>query len=258
MGDLHGDLEHTQQALRLAGLLDAAGHWSGGDTTLIQTGDMLDRGDRTREVLALMRRLQGEAAAAGGRVVALLGNHEVMNLQADWRYVSPGDLAGYGGEAARRAAFGPEGEDGAWLRGLPVAHREGRTIFVHGGVTPQAAALGLEALNARFHTALQGVDEPDLLGREGPTWYRGHLLGHVTEACTDAQSALASLGAARMVMGHTTQDDGHIAARCQGAVLGIDVGLSDHYGAHVAALELRGDDAWALYPAGPQDLPDPP
>ena len=106
--------------------------------------------------------------------------------------------------------------------------------------------------------ALLGAGEVGLLGHEGPTWYRGYLQGDVPEACPAVQRALHSLGATRMVMGHTTQDDGRLAARCQGAVLGIDTGISAHYGAHAAALELRGDDAWALYPAGAEDLPDPP
>lgn len=258
VGDLHGDLPHALEALHLAGVVDTEGHWSGGDATLVQTGDMVDRGAQSREILALMRRLQGEAEGAGGCVEALLGNHEVMNLEGDWRYVSADDLAGYGGEAARRAAFAREGEDGAWLWARPVVLRVGSTVFVHGGVTPEAAALGVEALDARFRAALSEEGESDLVGREGPVWYRGYLLGGVTEACPDLQRALASLGATRMVVGHTTQDDGRIAVRCQGALLGIDTGISAHYGAHVAALELRGDDAWALYPAGPEDLPDPP
>jgi hypothetical protein len=61
-----------------------------------------------------------------------------------------------------------------------------------------------------------------------------------------------------MVVGHTTQRSGEVAVRCNGALLGIDTGISDHYGAHLAAIELRGGvDAWALYPDGPEDLPDP-
>jgi hypothetical protein len=258
VGDLHGDLEHSLAVLRLAGAVDEQGHWSGGQAVLVQTGDLLDRGDDGVETLDLMQRLQREAAEAGGRVEVLLGNHETMNMLGDLRYVTAGDVAGYGGAEARALALGPGGEDGAWLRQRPAAVRIGRTVFVHGGITPAMAELGLEQLNARVQAAVAGQADPSVLGDEGPLWYRGYLQRGLTDSCPDLEQALRSLKADRMVVGHTTQRSGEVAVRCNGALLGIDTGISDHYGAHLAALELRGGvDAWALYPTGPEDLPDP-
>jgi len=80
VGDVHGDLEGLVSILQEAGIVDAAGHWSGGAATLVQLGDLLDRGTRLREVLELLMRLEAEAPSSGGRVIALLGNHEAMNL----------------------------------------------------------------------------------------------------------------------------------------------------------------------------------
>jgi hypothetical protein len=80
VGDVHGSYEGLVGILVEAGLVDAEQRWVGGDATLVQTGDLLDRGVRVRRVLDLLIRLQGEAAAAGGRVVVLVGNHEGMNL----------------------------------------------------------------------------------------------------------------------------------------------------------------------------------
>ncbi|MCK6525166.1 metallophosphatase, partial [Myxococcota bacterium] len=60
-----------------------------------------------------------------------------------------------------------------------------------------------------------------------------------------------------MVVGHTTQRSGEVATRCGGALLGIDTGISSHYGGHLAAVELKKGDAWAIYPTGPKDLQDP-
>jgi hypothetical protein len=258
IGDLHGDLDSALQALRLAGLVDEGGRWAGGETVLVQTGDLLDRGDDGVETVELMQRLQREAAQAGGRVEVLLGNHEVMNLMGDWRYVTAGDVEGYGGASARQAALSSTGEDGAWLRQRPVATRVGRTIFVHGGITPAMAELGLERVNGWVLAAMEGGADPAVLGSEGPLWYRGYLQGELTEACPALSRALLSLNAVRMVVGHTNQRSGRIAERCGGALIGIDTGISEHYGAHTAVLELRGGtDAWALYPEGPQDLPDP-
>jgi len=257
IGDLHGDLERTVTVLRLAGLVDEQGRWSGGSDVLVQTGDLLDRGDQGVETMDLLQRLQVEAEAAGGRVEVLLGNHEAMNMMGDLRYVTAGDIAGYGGDEARKLALGPGGDDGAWLRQRPVVTRVGRTVFAHGGVTPEMAELGIDALNAWAQAAVAGQASPEVLGDAGPMWYRGYLQFGLTDACPALERALMSLKASRMVVGHTTQRSGEIAVRCNGTLLGIDTGISAHYGAHVAALEIRGDDAWALYPSGPEDLVDP-
>ncbi|MEN8164710.1 MAG: metallophosphoesterase, partial [Acidobacteriota bacterium] len=65
------------------------GHWIGGSTTLIQVGDLLDRGLDLREVMDLLMKLQREARKADGEVVCLLGNHEGMNLLGLVRDVNP-------------------------------------------------------------------------------------------------------------------------------------------------------------------------
>ena len=46
IGDIHGDFDDFTLLLKRLGLVDGALHWSGGKTTLVQTGDLLDRGPR--------------------------------------------------------------------------------------------------------------------------------------------------------------------------------------------------------------------
>jgi len=87
VGDVHGAYDNFVSILQMMGLVDEEIRWIGGRTHFVQTGDLLDRGTRTREVLDLMMRLEKEAKKAGGRVHALLGNHEVMNMMGDLRYV---------------------------------------------------------------------------------------------------------------------------------------------------------------------------
>ena len=60
----------------------------GGNATLVQTGDLIDRGAKGREAMDLLMWLQKGAAKARGNVVPLLGNHEVMNIVGDLRYVT--------------------------------------------------------------------------------------------------------------------------------------------------------------------------
>jgi hypothetical protein len=80
VGDVHGEIEGFDSVLRAAALIDENARWVGGDAILVQTGDTTDRGSRVRAVLDRLRSLQQQAPAQGGRVVALLGNHEVSNL----------------------------------------------------------------------------------------------------------------------------------------------------------------------------------
>lgn len=78
--DVHGHKVELVSALGSAGLVDAAGHWSGGEAILWFLGDFLDRGPDGIGVIDLVMRLQSEARNSGGAVHALLGNHEVLAL----------------------------------------------------------------------------------------------------------------------------------------------------------------------------------
>lgn len=101
VGDLHGDYDAWVAIARAARLADATGHWSGGAATLVQLGDITDRGPNSLKIIRSLQQLQREAAAAGGQVIVLLGNHEAMNLLGDLRYTSPGEFAAFADERSR-------------------------------------------------------------------------------------------------------------------------------------------------------------
>lgn len=108
MGDLHGDYDAYLALMAQAGLIDAKGHWSGKQTTFVQLGDVVDRGPKSRDIILHLQRLQKEAGHAGGKVVALIGNHEAMNMTNDLRYVPPEEFRNYvtrSSEAAREQVF---------------------------------------------------------------------------------------------------------------------------------------------------------
>src|SRR6476661_296300 len=108
IGDIHGDLDAFERSLRAAGLADARGQWIGGRTVLVQTGDYMDRGPEVRGVLDRLMALESAAAAAGGRVIVLVGNHEVMNLLGELRDVRPSTYQAFAdaeSEARREAAW---------------------------------------------------------------------------------------------------------------------------------------------------------
>ena len=95
IGDIHGAFGQFRALLEVTGLTDSSQRWTGGRTTLVQTGDFTDRGAGVRAVIDLLMRLETEASAAGGKVVVLLGNHETMNLMAILRDVSPAAMASF-------------------------------------------------------------------------------------------------------------------------------------------------------------------
>ena len=109
VGDIHGAAPQLHALLEAVGLVDSSLRWTGGRTTLVQTGDVVDRGDGVKAVIDLLMRLETEASAAGGRVVVLLGNHETMNLMANLRDATPELLASFEtprSQARREQAYG--------------------------------------------------------------------------------------------------------------------------------------------------------
>jgi Calcineurin-like phosphoesterase len=95
IGDVHGAYPEFVSILQRTGLIDGTLNWTGGQTTFVQLGDILDRGAESRKALDLMMKLEHQAEQQHGKVVALLGNHEVMDMTGDLRYVSPGEYQAF-------------------------------------------------------------------------------------------------------------------------------------------------------------------
>lgn len=263
-GDVHGDLEATRSALRLSGAIDDDDRWIGGELIVVQTGDQLDRGDEEQAILDLFETLRVEAAAAGGAYYALLGNHELMNVAGDFRYVTEGGFADfedalkYDVDDPRLAGFEPHqrARMAAFLPGGPYARLlaqrslilllEGN-VFVHGGVLPSHVAHGIGQINREAKDWLEGkIERPVILeGSDSPQWTRLYSGEPDSLACATLAQVLESLDARRMVMGHTVQDGG-ITGACEGRAWRIDVGMAKHYGGPVEVLEIVGDSVRVL------------
>jgi len=272
VADLHGDYGRTEYILKHAGLVVATSDglkWSGGSATLVQTGDMLDRGDDGKRIFELFARLREEAPKAGGTVVNLLGNHELMNLQGDFRYVSPGDFEAFGGEEKRAEAW----KQGGWIHDMvvqfPAAEKVGAILFVHAGLLPNFLGAEREepkGLNKDFADALlAGNWNSPLFHDEGPVWTRFYA-GEGDQAaesaiCTTAMEVLRKVGATRMVMGHTVQDSFHVRPLCEGHVVLADTAISRAYGGEPSYTEYDAlGDSVVVYPRLEKrvTLPTPP
>jgi hypothetical protein len=263
IGDVHGAYEPFVAILREAGLIDARDRWIGGSALLVQTGDVLDRGPDSRRVIDLLRKLERSAARAGGGVYALLGNHELMRLTGDWRYVSAREVAAFRrgdstGADEFRAAFAAAGGYGRWLISHAAIAKINGMIFVHGGVSPSVAPLGCRGINAAIETELDdlaaGRNLSTALGNDvsGPLWYRGLATEPEDSFASSVGTIFQNLDANGMVIGHTVSP-GRITTRFAGRVVMIDTGM---LGGELArdgtpsALEMRGTELTAIYLGG--------
>jgi hypothetical protein len=189
IADIHGAYDAMVEALLAADVVDADLAWSAGDAHLVIVGDILDRGPDSRPAMDLLIRLETEAAANGGNVHVLIGNHEAMNLVGDLRYVSTSEYAAFAdderpeererwfaeytqkrasgdqsaealntifrqkfppGFFAHRREFASDGKYGKWLLSKPAIVVVNGTAFVHGGLSPMVAKIGLEGVNGKL------------------------------------------------------------------------------------------------------------
>lgn len=102
VGDIHGDYDNFLQVLKDAKVVNRRGNWIAGETHLVQLGDVPDRGPDTDKAIELIQKLERQAERDGGRVHALIGNHEAMNVYGDLRYVDPREYEAFRTRNSRR------------------------------------------------------------------------------------------------------------------------------------------------------------
>lgn len=172
IGDIHGAIAEFTAILKTAGLTNERGRWSGGKATLLQTGDYMDRGEGTRAVLDLLMALEPQAKSAGGRALALLGNHEVMNLIGDTRDATPEIFATFAdarSEARRQAAWAQYAALGAAkaANGVPVPPVYAQTLETWLATHPAGYVEYRDALGPRGKYGKWLRDKPMLTQLDG-------------------------------------------------------------------------------------------
>lgn len=158
IGDVHGDIDQFKKTLKLAKLIDNNDNWIGKDTVLVQLGDLIDscRGQdcfvqnpddkgADLELLKYLIDLNEKAQKADGAVYSIVGNHEIMNVQGNFNYVSPknfdkfldlvSDKKNVTPYHARKEAFKPGNPIANFLAcskvGILII---GSNLFVHAGL----------------------------------------------------------------------------------------------------------------------------
>ncbi|MEO8063551.1 MAG: metallophosphoesterase [Pseudomonadota bacterium] len=266
VADTHGEFEILVDMLRAHRVVNGKLGWSFGRGHLIVLGDVFDRGANQVEILWLLYELEAQARKAGGAVHLLLGNHEIMALRGDLRYLNAkyAQTSTLLGVETYSQLFDVRSVLGQWLRTRPAVLKLNDSLYLHGGVSPALAdrKLTLAEINDGVRAGLNELPpfSPTerervefLLGAAGPLWYRGYFPEHGNApAATMAEidSMLARFGVRRVFVGHTIVPT--ITRLYDGKVIAVQV-----YPAHEAdgrdhfeALSIRNGKLLRALPDG--------
>ncbi|MBW2276665.1 MAG: metallophosphoesterase, partial [Deltaproteobacteria bacterium] len=271
LGDNHADLAQVLMGLQIGGVIDGSQSWVGGDTIVVQTGDIIDRGVAERQVIDFYEELRPQAEAAGGQIINMNGNHEIMTAYGDYRYMQEGacgafaDLEGLDTSnpafdeftnencKLRAAAFWPGGPYAQIIADWPMVAVVQDTVFVHGGLHQKHLDYGIDEINAMTEAWLLGEGNltysqvgggTDVFSVDWDRTYSDDEFPPTEEDCANLASVLEQLGVARMAVGHTVWD--HINPACDELVWRIDTGMAIYYGGDVEVFEVKDGEVNVL------------
>ena len=209
-------------------------NWIYGTGHLVLNGDFVDRGEYVTQVLWLIYKLEQEASAAGGHVHFILGNHETMNMEGNFKYVKDKyKRLALNLNISEKDFYNEKNEMGRWMRSKNIIEKIGDILFMHGGISQIVLneEMSLTDMN-QLAQSNYGLDSdsdtlimPDLLfGRYGPLWYRGLITDYryyPKATIIEVNDFLEFYDSEKVVIGHTIVDD--ISTEYNGKVVRIDL-----------------------------------
>ncbi|WP_166334744.1 metallophosphoesterase [Sphingobacterium chungjuense] len=216
ISDIHGQYPLFVALLQQHQVIDSKGNWIFGEGHLVINGDIFDRGTGVTEALWHTYKLQQQALSAGGKVHYLIGNHELMVLDNDLRYVHDQyKLIAEILDKPYEKQFGRQSFFGQWIRQQPITIKINDTWFVHAGISPEIVQENLtpKKINSLFRDSIFTQLRADyranptlnlLATSNGPVWYRGYFKDETINQ-GNIKRILQFWNADRMVIGHTSQ-----------------------------------------------------
>jgi hypothetical protein len=211
--DIEGNFKGFQMILIGAGVINSDLNWTFGKGHFVFVGDLFDRSLNPTECLWFVYKLEDEAEKQGGKVHFILGNHEVMNLRNDYRYVRQKSLINADSLKLEYSKwYTLNTELGRWIRSKNCIEKIGDIIFVHGGISKDfpSKEFSLDEINSNFRKSLDAdltkeeARNDVYIGKNSPIWYRGIAEGKAEQS--DVDYVLDAFGAKKMVIGHTIFD----------------------------------------------------
>ncbi len=262
MSDIEGNFGKFAATLMAHGIINEEYDWNFGQGHLVLLGDFLDRGRHVTPILWLIYKLENESVAAGGKVHYLLGNHELMNIWGDVRFVNLRyKILAYKSGMDIGNFYTKQSHFGAWLRTKNVIEQIGDIVFVHAGISDTVLQLDLSIPRIN-EIARQSIDVPyDDLSKEaqvvffdfGVLWYRGYTADGETSNKTTLESVektLSYFNAKHIVIGHCIVRD--ISTDYKGKVIRIDV--DHHHDNPFSGILITPDGIYKALQSGEKEL----
>lgn len=242
VGDVHGRYPEMINLLQKSKVIDKDLSWIAGEAHLVFLGDLFDRGAQVTKVLWFIYQLEEQAISAGGKVHLVLGNHEIMTMTKDLRYLNIKEKnIAIGHKVTYDQMFHPQKSLlGLWLSGKPSVLKIDQFIFAHGGIVD----LGTFTLNSFNEAVSYYMKDPIYLElmrefpdstkydaerwyrmrdffyyENGPFWYRGYVLQDTLDVQLDAM--LKKYKSKVHVVAHTTRET--ITQKYDGKLLTTDL-----------------------------------
>ena len=216
LSDIEGNFAAFRKLLQSNRVIDSNFNWQFGNGHLVLTGDFVDRGEQVTEVLWLIYSLEEKAKAAGGYVHFILGNHEIMNLSNDLRYLNKKYIENTSLLNEKfETLFGINSEIGRWLRSKNIIEKIGGILFTHGGISSfinsmDASVKEINEMARPFYADTTHDYPPQIdtiFKSDGPFWYRGYYSESKRASLGQVDSTLIKFDVKYISTGHTVVAD---------------------------------------------------
>lgn len=250
LSDIEGEFEALRKLLIMNKVIDSKYNWIFGAGHVVICGDLFDRGSDVAATIWLLYKLEQDAKAKGGYLHTILGNHDIMNLSGDLRYVKPKYFAN-----AKLMGidymelYGVNSELGRWLRSKNLIEKIGENLCLHAGVAPEInkLKLSLKEMNERSRPYYDKAKKSTVFvdkeiwklfdgSKSSLFWYRGYFY-EPKASLQEVEETLSLYHVNKIIVGHTITDT-NVGLYYDGKVLGIDV--NQHKGQHEGALYEDG------------------
>jgi len=211
ISDIEGNFQSFCKLLVKAKVVNKYLQWIFEDNRLVILGDCFDRGEDVIECLWLIYSLEEKAKLFGGHVHFILGNHEIMNMNADWRYVHPKYAEITRPNKPHTALYHGNNELWKWLSTKNIIEKIGDLLFVHGGISEPLLSLNLslseinKQVRPYYTKAYEQFTDPFLQivfnSEYSPFWYRGYY--QQPENIKLIEDTLERYKVKRIITGHT-------------------------------------------------------
>ena len=256
IGDIHGDYEVLIYVLKRLNIINDNLNWIAGNTYLVQLGDIVDgkarignwKGDNEIAIIQFLLFLDNQARAYHGRVITLIGNHEIMNILGNFSYAGNNGFRHMGGEEGRMNFFNSKYSlFHKYALKSDLVVKIGDWIFCHAGFTEKKSSIyTIPFVNNQFKLFVQNKLNKSArekfirmtIGENGILTYRGY--GDNNPTCNKFYSAVKNLDGKFLVIGHTTQN--YINSQCKNRLWRIDTAMSRSFGSQnkkrISGLEI--------------------